>query len=192
MISKETKNQIISIWNKYIIDKKTKDTKGNEMVNIDEKRIESIETIKIIIDDFLQGRIDLSEFKTDIDSYNKQNNLWGFTAIKGQMFFNLLVRNNETEELLKSLTNILRGTISEPNNLAEALEKIKSLDSFCQNIFLKAKDRRKAPNPSSVGYFLSYFWQIFNYQKWPIMYSSIIISLNDLGLWKEHAKQNDA
>jgi hypothetical protein len=193
MISTEIQKQIIAIWDKYIADnKKVQDTKGNDLVNIDEKRIEAIGIIKIIISDFLNGKIDIGEFKTDIDSYNKQNNLWGFTSIKGQMFFNLLLKTNDTEEQLKKLTKVLKETVSEPKDLKDALSKIEILEQFCNNIFSKAKDKRKAPNPGSVCYFLSYFWQIHNNQKWPIMYSSIIVSLTDIGLWKEQNNQKEA
>lgn len=193
MISADIKKQILAIWDKYIADnKKVQNIKGHDLTNIDEKRIESIDVIKIIISDFLTGKIDTSEFKTDIDSYNKQNNLWGFTSIKGQMFFNLLLKTNGTDDQLRKVTKVLKDTISEPHDLTDGLRKIEVLEQFCNNIFLKAKDKRKAPNPGSVCYFLSYFWQIHNYQKWPIMYSSIIVSLTDLGLWKEQNSQKEA
>ncbi len=193
MISTDIQKQIITIWDKYIADnKKVQDTKGNDLDNIDEKRIKAIFIINIIISDFLTGKIDINEFKTDIDSYNKQNNLWGFTSIKGQMFFNLLVKTNNTEEQLQKLTKVLKEAISEPKDLNDALRKIELLEQFCNNIFSKAKDKRKAPNPGSVCYFLSYFWQIHNNQKWPIMYSSIIVSLTDIGLWKEPSNPKEA
>lgn len=193
MISEDIKKQVISIWDKYIDDnKKILDNKGVEYIDIDSKRIDAIVIIKKIINDFLNNKIDIGEFKTAIDSYNKQNNLWGFTSIKGQMFFNILFKNNDTEEQLKKLTKVLKETISEPKDIKDALKKVESLDIFCLKIFSTAKDKRKAPNPGSVCYFLSYFWQIHNYQKWPIMYSSIIISLTDIGLWKEPVSQKEA
>jgi hypothetical protein len=193
MINPKIQSEIISIWDKYIADnKKLQDTKGNDLGNIDEKRIQAIKIIEIIIDDFLIGKIDLSEFKTDIDSYNKQNNLWGFTSIKGQMFFNLLLKTNDSDEQQKKLTKLLRESVSEPKDLADALHKIEALDKFCSAIFSKASDKRKAPNPGSVCYFLSYFWQVHDYTRWPIMYSSIIVSLTDIGLWKEPSSPKDA
>ena len=89
MISQETKKLIISIWDKYIaVHKKVVDSKGVEFENINEKRISSIVNLKKIIQNFNAGTIDVNEFKTNIDSFNKQNNYWGFTSIKGQMFFN--------------------------------------------------------------------------------------------------------
>jgi hypothetical protein len=193
MIPQNIKDKIISIWDKYIADnKKVQDTKGNDLDNIDEKRIEAISTLKIIIEDFLTGKIDIAEFKTDIDSFNKQNNFWGFTSIKGQMFFNLLLKTSESEEQNKKLTKLLKECIAEPKNLADALSKVEVMEKYTSNIFNKAPDKRKTPNPGSVCYFLSYFWQIHNYQLWPVMYSSIIVSFTDIGLWSEQATQKDA
>lgn len=193
MIPQNIKGSITSIWDKYIADnKKVQDTKGNDLDNIDEKRIEAIDKLKIIIEDFLIGKIDIAEFKTDIDSFNKQNNFWGFTSIKGQMFFNLLLKTSETEEQNKKLTKLLKECITEPKNLADALSKVEAMDKYTSSIFNKAPDKRKAPNPGSVCYFLSYFWQIHNYQQWPVMFSSMIVSFTDIGLWVEQASQKEA
>jgi hypothetical protein len=193
MLTEQTKKQIISIWDKYVADnKKVHDTKGNQLDDIDGKRLVAIETLKTIIKDFLKGHIDINEFKTEIDSFNKHNNLWGFTAIKGQMFFNLLLKTGESEDQIKKLTGLLKDCISDPNDLPDALRKVAALGKYTSNIFNEAPDKRKAPHPGSVCYFLSYFWQIQNYQKWPIMYSSIIISFTDIGLWIEPSTSKEA
>lgn len=192
MITEDKKQQIVSIWDEYIADNKTVlDTKGNAYDNIDERRTEAIEELRMIVNDFLIGGIDLAEFKTDVDSFNKKNNLWGFTSIKGQMFFNLLAKTaSEGDEEI--LTLILKDGVSEPENLTDALRKIEALDKYVSKIFNKAPDKRKAPNPGSIGYFLSYFWQIHDYQKWPIMYSSLIVSFTDMGLWIDQPTPKEA
>jgi hypothetical protein len=185
MIPQNIQQQIITIWDKYITDnKKVLDTKGNDLEDIDSKRTEAIATLKIIVNDFTKGAIDIAEFKTDIDSFNKQNNFWGFTSIKGQMFFNLLVKTCDTEEQNQKLTKLLKQCVAEPKDLNDALSKIDTLDKYVSGIFNKAPDKRKAPNPGSVCYFLSYFWQIHNSQVWPVMYSSMIVSFTDIGLWQ--------
>ena len=193
MIPQNIQSQIISIWDKYIADnKKVVDTKGNDLEDIDSKRIEAIETLKIIMQDFIVGAIDITEFKTSIDSFNKQNNLWGFTSIKGQMFFNLLLKTSDTDEQTQKLTKLLKQSVQEPQDLHDALNKIEAFDKYVSVIFNKSADKRKAPNPGSIGYFLSYFWQIHNCQAWPIMYSSIIVSFNDIGLWQESKTQKES
>lgn len=193
MITENIQKDIISIWDKYIADnKKTHNTKGKEIEDIDEKRKEAIQGLQLIIDDFLSGNIDIHEFKTDIDSFNKQNNYWGFTSIKGQMFFNLLVKTCESEDQIQKLTALLQQCITEPKDLEDALSKIVKLEKYTKEIFDKAPDKRKAPNPGSVCYFLSYFWQIHNPIKWPVMFSSIIESFTHLGLWEETKTQQQA
>ena len=193
MIPQNIQSQITTIWDKYISDnKKVQDTKGNDLDNIDENRIEAIATLKIIIDDFINGKIDIAEFKTDIDSFNKQNNLWGFTSIKGQMFFNLLLKVIDSEEQNQKLTKLLKVCVALPKNLTDALNKIDELDKYVLPIFHNAPDKRKVPNPGSVCYFLSYFWQIQDHQLWPVMYSSMIVSFTDIGLWQDQKSNKDA
>jgi len=91
MISDQIKNRITAIWNKYAgSDRVVLDTKGNPINDIDGARLKAIEDIKRLIHDFLNNDLTIQEFKTSLDGYNKRNNLWGFTAAKGQMFFNLV------------------------------------------------------------------------------------------------------
>lgn len=192
MIPQNIQQKIISIWDKYISDNKiVLDTKGNEYINIDALRLEWLESPKNMLYDFNEGHLTLAEFKYHIDSFNKEHNLWGFTSIKGQMFFNLLLKTIDTEEQSNRLTNLLKQCVTEPANLQDALSKIDALDKYVSSIFNKAPDKRKAPNPGSICYFLSYFWQIHNYQVWPVMYSSMIVSFTDIGLWQEPKTQKE-
>lgn len=189
-MNKEQTKQIQLIWDNYIkSDKKVLDTKGNEISEIDKTRNEAIVQLKEIINQFNVGESNIYEFKTNIDSFNKRNNLWGFTATKGQMFFNQLVKYSETK--IDALSDLLKDVISQPKDLNDALIKIEKLDKYCLVIFNKAKDKRKAPNPGSVGYYLSYFWQIHDCTKWPILYTSQINSYKELGLWEEKPSQKE-
>ena len=190
MLINKTQKRIFEIWDNYIDTNKTVlDKKGNVINDIDESRLISIEEIKKLIFLFLKSDLNIFEFKTSLDSYNKRNNLWGFTATKGQMFFNQLTKTNE--QSIDKLTELLKQTVTEPTNLKDALSKIDILEKFARNIFDKAKDKRKAPNPGSVGYFLSYFWQIHNNQKWPIIYTSLTTAYTELGIWKDHKTQKE-
>jgi len=190
MIPKDKIQLVNAIWDNYIkTNKIVLDAKGNELVNIDEARRFAITELKKIIDEFQKGNSNIYEFKTSIDSYNKRNNLWGFTATKGQMFFNQLVKNNESN--IENLTILLKNCIDIPKSLDESLFKIGALEKHCASIYNKAKDKRKVPNPGSVCYFLSYFWQIQDEQKWPILYTSLINAYSELEIWKENANQVD-
>lgn len=190
MINSSAKSKVLSLWNDYQKSSEPITTlKGKEILEIDKKRILAIEDIKKIIASFLNGETDVFSFKTSLDSYNKRNNLWGFTAVKGQMFFNQLVRTYGDDG--QKFPNLLKEVIREPKDLNEALNFIEKLETYISDDYDKASDKRKVPKPSSVGYFLSYFWQIHNYKKWPILYSSLISTFSEIGIWEEKENQKE-
>jgi hypothetical protein len=178
------KKKIKSIWDKYVSsNKKVQDTKGNDMGDIDKDRVVISIPLNEYIDDFLNSKIDLGTFKTNVDSLNKQNNLWGFTSIKGQMFFNLLLKTCHTEKDEEALSKLIKTCIKAPKDLEDAKEKIGLLYKHCKELFDNAPDKRRVPNPGSITYFLSYFWQLQDSAEWPIMYSSMIVSFSEIGIW---------
>lgn len=191
MLDKSKQEKIIAIWNEYVhSNHSVLDTKGNELHHIDQLRRNAIVQLTEIILLFNKEQVTLGEFKTSIDSFNKRNNLWGFTAIKGQFFFNQLSKNLNDKEL-KHVEHLLRSTIEEPNNLQHALAKIEQLETYCVQLSSKAKDRRLVPNSKSVGYFLSYFWQIANPEIWPMYYTASIQALKDVGVWTDKNTQKE-
>lgn len=191
MIKTEKIKRIKEVWDNYVkSDQLVLDTKGKELIDIDKLRIEAIENLSSIIIQFKNKQVSLGEFKTSIDSFNKRNNLWGFTAIKGQFFFNQLTKNlseTGTERMVK----LLHETIEEPKNIEDGLAKIEKLEEYCLKLYSKAPDKRLVPNPKSVAYFLSYFWQIENYQKWPIYFTASIQVLDEVGIWTESSSQKE-
>lgn len=108
------------------------------------------------------------------------------------MFFNLLHKTAEGENHPQKLSDLLKKCVTQPKDLSDALNKIETLDRYVSAIFNQAPDKRKAPNPGSINYFLSYFWQIHNPQQWAIMYSSMIVSFADIGLWQNSNSQKEA
>src|SRR5450759_5491553 len=60
-------------------------------VILDKDRRELIEKrLAPAVQSFLSGAMPLTKFKPEIDGLNKQHTFWGFSGIKGQMFFNQL------------------------------------------------------------------------------------------------------
>lgn len=189
-MNSEISTALLAIWESYEkTGKKIKDTKGNEFEDIDRNRLRAIEDIKEIIQQFTSGKTNIYEFKTTLDSYNKQNNYWGFTAAKGQMFFNLLARSSEDN--IESFTEMLKELISIPTSLKSALEKIQKLSNYASSYLVNASDKRKVANPKSSAYFLSYFWQIHDPGNWPIMYSSMISAFEKIELWNDTGNAAD-
>lgn len=190
MIDSTAQKQLQQIWDNYNAEgNRIVDTKGKEYDNIDESRLIAIKDIKAIIQSFMDGKLELSEFKTNLDSYNKQHNYWGFTAAKGQMFFNLLTRSSEANR--ENYITLLKSALSEPTSLEDALSKMKLVFDYANVFKQQASDKRFVANPFSAAYFLSYFWQIHNHKRWPVMYSSIIVSFEKLGIWEPQATAYD-
>jgi hypothetical protein len=188
MSEEHLRSQILEVWNEHVSTVKTeKDAEGQSGNNIDDSRVYAIEVVKIIIHNFMKGDFDVNDFRTALDSYNKHNNLWGFTAKLGQMYFNQMIKYNENS--LDKLGAALKELITEPKNLRDALTKIETLEKMTIAIYTKAKDKHNAPYPGAVGFFLTYFWQINNYKKWPILYPNLISSFKELDIWEEQKTQ---
>lgn len=190
MFNEKLKKQIIEVWNSYVSTVRTeKDEEGNPINNIDDSRLYAIEVVKIIMHNFLKGDFNVQEFKNALDSYNKHNNLWGFSAKFGQLYFNQLIKANEGN--MEKLNLMLKDLITEPKNLRDALSKIDTLEKYTLSIYSKSKDKHNAPYPGAVGYFLSYFWQMYNHQKWPILYNTLLSSFKELGVWEDFKTQKE-
>lgn len=190
MSEERLKEQVLEVWNSHLTSVR-KDADGENLIinNIDDNRSYAIEVVKIIIHNFLKGDFDINDFKIALDSYNKHNNLWGFTAKLGQMYFNQIIKSNEGN--LEKLSTMLKELITEPKNLKDALNRIEVLEKHTLAIYTKSKDKHNAPYPGAVGFFLSYFWQIYNNQKWPILYGTLINSFKELGVWEDQKTQKD-
>ena len=55
---------------------------------IDAARGNTIEKkLKPLLQSFIEGKVQILDFKSKIDSINKRTHLWGFDGFNGQMFF---------------------------------------------------------------------------------------------------------
>ncbi len=95
---------------------------------LDKKRRDLIENrLAPVINAFLAQSMPLADFKTEIDSLNKQNELWGFKGVKGQMFFNLLF--NASLDIAE-LTAEMSAAIASPNTDEMAKSRIRNFASY--------------------------------------------------------------
>jgi hypothetical protein len=154
---------------------------------LDEERVKVIKgQLKPLLDGYLDGKVQLAEYKSTIDSINKRNSYWGFKGIKGQMFFNLVVK---VASDLDECDQELKTAIKAPENEKIASSRIKTFASYVKRISQEwveaGNDKRGCPKISSVPFFLSYFWQIQDYETWPVYYTNTVQTMNDLNLWTE-------
>lgn len=159
-----------------------------EEANLDKNRSELIDKrLAPAVQAFLTGSMSLAEFKPEIDSINKQNALWGFSGIKGQMFFNLLY--NACIDVAE-LTAELSAAIVTPDSEDMAKSRMRNFASYVRRIgdaYVEGGGSKHArPKLSSIPFFLSYFWQIQSPQRWPVYFTNSVQVLTDLNLYQQN------
>ncbi|SDH70558.1 hypothetical protein [Propionivibrio dicarboxylicus] len=166
--------------------KETLKTPLEESAELDEKRISLIaKRLLPVLTQFLNGQLPLSEFKPEVDRINKQNELWGFKGVKGQMFFNLIYNACLDEnELVAELISALPA----PPDENSAKSRIRNFASYVRRIgddhVANGNSKASRPKPSSIPFFLSYFWQIQAPDKWPVFFTNSVRALSDLNLYQ--------
>lgn len=85
------------------------------------------------------------------------------------MFFNTLVKVADDKEMLNVK---LKAAIILPGNITDAQKQIDTFCDYVVGLSSTAADKRSVPNVSSVPFFLTYFWQIQDYEKLPIFFHS--------------------
>lgn len=184
-LNKEQEKKCLEVLKAYLKD----DALVEWYEDFDDRRILIIKRINPLISTYLSNQLAVGEFKTKIDSISKTKkgsreeigDLWGFKGIKGMMFFNLLHTACELHDF--DLDELLKPAIKLPANQNEAFSQMKTFYDRVSDIQGKYEDRRKAPNPRSVPYFLTYFWQIQNPDTWPIQYTSMERAFEMLDVW---------
>lgn len=155
-------------------------------INIDQKREQVIEKeLKPLLSDYLNGNLELSDFKSKVNGINMRNNLWGFNGVKGQMFFNMVF--NVADDM-EECSSEIKSAITLPENEQIASSRIKNFSSYVKRLrgqWVEAgNNKRNTPKISSVPFYLSYFWQIQDHNVWPVYYPSSINMIQDLNLWQ--------
>lgn len=182
----ERKSEIIrEIWQAYDVEGVTF-YNANETTTpdeIDAQRKEVIPEVQGWLDEYIAGDAPLDEFKTAVDGINKRHPLWGFKGINGQMFFNMLTKTCQQYGYADELNVILKKSLIAPENLNDGVEIIQAFSDFTEKVGKHYDDRRSAPKVGSIPFFLSYFWQIQEPEKYPVYYTSMVNVLSDLDIW---------
>lgn len=181
---KKNENIILELLKDFTNSDQKTTYQGQEYLyeDFDKLRLTVIKDLLKLLDKFFNRKMELGTFKTKIDSANKKNGLWGFRGINGQMFFNQLYKCSRNKE---ELQDILIKVIKNPSNIDEAKRKINILYDYVKDICNSTSDKRKAPRPKSILFFLTYFWQIQYPNKFPIFYNSLESSLLELEILEQ-------
>lgn len=152
----------------------------------DESRIKVIKNeLDPLLTEYLEGNGSLPDFRLKIDSVSKRHPHWGFKGIKGQMFFNMVVKvSNDLDECDQEI----KAAIAVPANENIASSRIKTFRSYVNRLgeeWVEAGNTRHGcPKVGSIPFFLSYFWQIQDYKIWPVYYTNSVNTMSDLNIWQ--------
>jgi hypothetical protein len=173
------------IWKTYVENGEKFINASKEFTNqeLDQKRREIIPEVIDWLNRFLTGEVALEEFKTVNDGINKRNRLWGFQAINGQMFFNMLTKTSVSKDRREEFINLLKKSLPAPSTISEAKSIIENFTRFTRELGQYISDARAAPKVGSIPYFLSYFWQIQQPEKYPVYYTSMVNVLSKEDIW---------
>ncbi|WP_136689099.1 hypothetical protein [Halorhabdus amylolytica] len=177
--------QIIRVWDAFAdSDFQYASDSGDiyELGEMNQEREDRLPVRREMLQDFLDGKTDLTTFKQEMDSECSSHKLWGFSGFSGQMFFNMLVSSVDTEGK-SDLAVLLRKVLPAPESEEKAADRIQQLKVHVEEVKSGVEDARKAPNSGFIPYFLSYFWQLQEPDTYPIYYKSIRRALSDLAIW---------
>ena len=177
--------RVQQVWEAYISngEKILNASKEYTQEELDQKRLEIIPEVLDWLNRFLKDEVALEEFKTGNDGINKRNRLWGFQAINGQMFFNVMTKNSLAGNHREEFVDLLKSSLPAPSSIEQAQVKIKTFAGFAKELGQYSADARGAPKVGSIPFFLSYFWQIQQSEKFPVYYTSMVNALDELDIW---------
>src|SRR2546427_7408829 len=101
LLTQQQTDRAVEVMREYLAAPVNPDGRAPRIVQQerDESRVKHIEDeLKPLVQGYLESRVALSDFKSQIDSLNKRYQYWGFKGIKGQMFFNMLVNTAGDEK----------------------------------------------------------------------------------------------
>jgi hypothetical protein len=184
-LTKQQIERVYQVWQTYVEngEKFMNASKEFSHQELDQKRRETIPEVLDWLNRFLKDEVALEEFKTVNDGINKRNRLWGFQAINGQMFFNVMTKNSIAGGCRDEFISLLKESLSVPVSITQAQTVIKAFALFAKELSQFSADPRGAPKIGSIPYFLSYFWQIQEPARYPVYYTSMVNALSELDIW---------
>lgn len=193
-MNEEQKKRAIQIWQKYCAEGKQFVNASQEYTDeeLDRCRTEVIPEVLSVLQNYLSGRTQLDEFKTQIDSINKRNRLWGFKGINGQMFFNVLTKTSAAGGKSSEFENLLKRLLPLPATLEQAAQTLDDFAQFTKSLAQYVEDRRGAPKTGAINFFLSYFWQVQSPGQYPVYYTSMLNVLQEYNLWSPSEKNGES
>lgn len=142
----------------------------------DEKRAEAIPTLLELMNDYVNNKINIEDFKEKNEMLCRKFPFWGFKNFSGQMQINQYTNNIKD----KRRDEILKNSITLPKNEKEIKKKINTMADFLSEMKDVAEESKKIPRVSQI-YMLSYFWELQSMGELLAYYGSNKKALIDMG-----------
>jgi hypothetical protein len=145
-------------------------------------REKDVPALRLIMETFLNGEIGAANFRYRIDSFTKQTKLDGFAGTSGQMFFNLLSKAAPEPDVAAAL----RAALPAPADDGDCRVRFDRFLAFVEAAGVDAKSRGGTrPALGYVPFFLSFFWEAQEIDRWPIYYPTSRDTLIRHGLFSD-------
>lgn len=182
LLSMEQKDRAVQAMREYLSSSEAVAASGK----LDNERGGVIgEFLGPLLQQYLADKVPLAKFKLDVDSTNKRHRLWGFSGIKGQMFFNMLLKASADEA---DCDQELKAAFQLPGSDEMAKSRMRNFLSYVKRIGSELAEHGGSayacPKVSSVPFFVSYFWQLQDPEQWPVYYTNSVEILQKLNLWE--------
>lgn len=145
----------------------------------DAQRRQTIDdAIRPLIMDYLTESIDFDDFKTRVINANQRRDVWDFLGMEGQGFYDAYAAAAPD---VKARDRELREAVAAPtsNNLARV--KIQDFVSHVKRHGAQLNETG-SPDPASIPYFLSWFWQCQDRDTWPVYQPTCVTGMLRLNL----------
>ena len=146
----------------------------------DVKRREILPQIRDLIVEFLQGHVSLSDFRETFDHKTRNEwDLFGLKGMSGAMFLNKLVKYLPDQE---EITEKLQQAVHVPSSEADAREKLHGLMKYLDEQIEAGVATGAGLQPNRAPFFVSACWHVQDPERWPIIYQSARMALQDESL----------
>jgi hypothetical protein len=148
----------------------------------DGHREDAIEEMIVFLGSFLQGAIDVEQFRSTFDV--KTRNEWdyfGFKGLSGAMFLNKLVKHLSDRDRLAAK---LREALPVPASEDDARRQMRTFSNYLEERIQLGVTNKQKLQPARAAFFLSAFWHIQSRDEWPVYYQSARRTLEREKLFK--------
>lgn len=177
MVTRAGRALLEALWRERLSDAADVDHQAKR----DARREEVLPELQTIAQDFTQGRSSLKEFRDRMQQFSLQHqDLWGFNGY-GQMTLNQLQKTATPDD-----EPALRAAFAPPTDLDQAQERVAALVALCKELKERAKETGtpgSAPAPGNAPYVLSFLWEAFDRDRFPVYFLRTREALQALGLF---------